>query len=94
MKHVTKIQVRLEGDINEFWDFFYTDGTQESYHAFEESPVCTATDRKVYDIDPKLNILLTMLSDMTPAPDDEYGSVDVEFDSNLNIINVDQQAAG
>ena len=93
MKQITKITVRLEGDVNTMWTFHYSDNTTDGYYAYEGSPQEETTDRRVYDYDPKLAMLLELLIDMTPAPDDEYGAVDVEYDQHFQITKVTQQAA-
>ena len=94
MKMVTGFTVRLEGEVNSMWTFNYSDGTSEGYYAYEGSPQEESTDRRVYDYDPKLALLLDLLLTLTPTPDDEFGAVDVEFDQHFRIIKVTQQAAG
>ena len=93
MKVITSYEVRLEGDVNIMWDFRYSDGTSESYYAYEGSAQEESTDRRVYEYDPKLDMFLELLAKKCSPPDDEFGAVDYEFDRYHQITKVTQQAA-
>ena len=92
-KYLESVTVRKEGDVNSMWNFKYSDGTSDNYYAIEGSAQNEATDQRVHEYDPKLDMLLELLIEITPSPDDECGTVDVELDRYLQVIKVDQQAA-
>jgi len=86
MKSLEKIEVRLEGEVNAFWDFIYTDGTVDSYYAFEGSAQESTSDRYVYDIDPKLYLLLNIILDKCHIPSEDE-TIEITFDSNLVLLS-------
>lgn len=80
------VTVRAEGEVNQFWKFNMEDpATKTRYviecHAFEESPLFSQTDERVYSVSESFDDFLAQLFDLLAPyyPDwDEYADA-VEF---------------
>ena len=91
MKNITKITVRKEGDVNQMWRFEYDDGSVDGYYAYEGSAQSNDDDKRVWEYDPKLALLLDHLISITPPVKYDDWSCDIELDPDLEITKITHQ---
>jgi hypothetical protein len=77
------------------WTFEYEDGSKEEFYACEGSAQREIDDSRVHKTDKELDDFLDKMWDKTnPYLKDEYGAVDVTYDSKLKMVNIKQQSSG
>lgn len=95
MKPVSKVQVRLEGEVNQNWTVTYMDGSVENFYACEESPRYEANDERVYNRDQQLSDFLQEMIDLGSSLSGWDPECDcVEYDVDMitrTIYNVEYQ---
>lgn len=86
---VTKANVRLEGNINQDWELFYSDGSSEKFYAYEESPRFSENDQKVHSTNEQLSTYLSKIAFLPlPISVGELDAIDFTIDFAAQTIVV------